>query len=150
MQSASNAVESAIESLEEKVENTIEETGGGNGCCRDNKTCLWMSVVVGGCLLVAELILVVVILASPKAMGISAEDALSKGQRGFLGSFTLVMLIEGIVIATCDWCKYFISVICSPAICCCLLPSMHFMVFLSLSFQIEKDLIPRRKKREKR
>ena len=106
MQSASNAVESAIESLEETVEHTIEETGGGVGCCRDNKTCLWISVVVGGCLLLADLILIVVMLASPKAVGISEDDVLSRGQRGFLGSLTLVTLIEGVVIATCDWCKY--------------------------------------------
>ena len=73
--------------------------------CRDNRTCLWTTLVVGGGLLLTDGILAIVALASPKDVGVSAEDALSKGQRGFLGFMTLVIFIEGIVLATCDWCE---------------------------------------------
>ena len=111
-----------------------------------------MSVLVGGCLLLADLILIVMILASPKVMGISEDDVLSRGQRGFLGSLTLVTLIEGVVIATCDWCKYFyLHFVTTQHLYNLKYYTIPFPSLLLYNIiQIEKDLIPRKKRREKR
>ena len=107
--SVKDAVESVIDDIEEEVEQTMEDSGGEDGCCRDNKICLKASLTVGGSLLFTDIILAIVALSSPEAVGISADDALSKGQRGFLGFITLIIIIEGFVIATCNWCEYFIT-----------------------------------------
>ena len=115
VESVNDAVESVIDDIEEEVEQTMDESGGEDGCCRDNKACLRASLIVGGSLLFTDIILAIVALSSPEAVGISEDDALSKGQRGFLGFITLIIIIEGFVIATCDWCEYFITYINSSA-----------------------------------
>ena len=75
MDSTINDMESA--NLKKAVEDTMEEAGGENGCCRDNKTCLWTSFGVGVGLLCTDIILAGVALAFP---GVSADDKLSTGQ----------------------------------------------------------------------
>ena len=100
-----DATENVAENLEKTIEGTMKEAGGENGCCRDNKACLWTSFAVGVCFLIADIVLACVALTIPKVLGISADDALSKEQRILLGVITILIFVEGIVIATVDWCE---------------------------------------------
>ena len=114
------------------TDSALEDAGGEDGCCRDNKTCLWITVVGGVCLLITEIIIAGVTLIAPKDVGISADDELCAGQRAFLGGFTVIIFLEGALIASWDWCKCFISNSPALIIASLLLTSCKYSIFCLL------------------
>jgi hypothetical protein len=61
-----------------------------------------VSLLVGGALLIAEVVVIILVLVSPETVGISEEAALSRVQRGVLGGVSIVMLIEAVLFGTID------------------------------------------------
>ena len=61
-----------------------------------------ISLLVGGALFIAEVTVIVLVLASPETVGISEDAALSRVQRGVLGGVSIVMLIEAVLFGTID------------------------------------------------
>ena len=97
-----------------------------NGCCRDNLVYLLISIIVGVILLIVGFIVLIVALFDPEGLGVSEEVALNKGQRGLLGVATVLILIEGTIFATIDYCKF----ISSLALCL----SLHLFFLVPYSF----------------
>ena len=69
-----------------------------------------LSLIVGGALLIAEVTIIVLLLAAPSRVGISEELALTKTQRGVLGGVSIIMLIEAVAFGVIDIGKSFVSV----------------------------------------
>ena len=61
-----------------------------------------ISLVVGGVLLIAEVAIIILVLAAPRTVGISEDAALTRAQRGVLGAVSVLMLVEAVLLGIID------------------------------------------------
>ena len=61
-----------------------------------------LSVIMGGTLLLLELVVIAIVLAGPNLIGLSEEFALLPKYRYTLGAATIVIVIEGLVLGISD------------------------------------------------
>ena len=61
-----------------------------------------LSIIVGGALLLAEVIIITLVLAAPDVVGIAEDVQLSSAQRGVLGAVSVVMVVEAFLLGTID------------------------------------------------
>lgn len=61
-----------------------------------------LSLIVGAILLIAEVTIIVLVLAAPGAVGISEELQLTRAQRGVLGGISVLMVIEAVALGLVD------------------------------------------------
>ena len=61
-----------------------------------------LSLLVGGALLLIEVVIIILVLADPEALGIAEDVALTAAQRGVLGAVSIVMLIEAVILGVID------------------------------------------------
>jgi hypothetical protein len=59
-----------------------------------------ISLLVGGALLVTEVTVIVLILVSPRQVGVAEEDELEKEQRAVLGAVSVLMLVEAMALGS--------------------------------------------------
>lgn len=61
-----------------------------------------LSIIVGGALLLAEVIIITLVLAAPDVVGIVEDVQLTNAQRGVLGAVSVVMVVEAFLLGTID------------------------------------------------
>ena len=61
-----------------------------------------LSILVGGAVLIAEVVIIILVLAVPETVGLAEDVALTRAQRGVLGGVSIVMLIEAVIFGVID------------------------------------------------
>lgn len=61
-----------------------------------------LSIIVGGALLLAEVIIITLVLAAPDVVGIAERDQLTTAQRAVLGVVSVVTVVEAFLLGTID------------------------------------------------